>query len=165
MERMHMRKLEALIHNLESYVPQHALLHTKISKGSIGWHIEHCLLTIDVVVNALKRSDGQNYQRRFDFRRFYVLTSGKIPRGKVEAPTLVRPVADLDGASLRQHLSKCMENISIIEHLSSEHFFTHPFLGDFKLKPAVKFLAIHTHHHVNIIKDIIQEDHRCVPVN
>jgi hypothetical protein len=155
-------KLEALMSDLESYVPQHALLRSNVSKGNIGWHIEHSLLTIDAVVNTLKKSDCKNYRTRFHPGRLYVLTFGKIPRGKVKAPAVVQPVADYYKISLQLHLSQCRENLKTIEQLTSNHFFTHPFLGDFKLIPAIKFLGIHTHHHVKIIRDIVEDNDRAV---
>jgi hypothetical protein len=151
-----MKKLSDLIAILESKIAVHELINSSISKGSVGWHIEHTLLTFNTIIEALKKSDPANYKSRFDYRRLYVLLLGKIPRGKVKAPAVVQPKEDHNVDTLQQHISISKQNLKSLEDLQPSNFFTHPFLGDMNLKQAIRFLQVHTSHHVHIIDDIVR---------
>jgi hypothetical protein len=39
--------------------------------------------------------------------------------------------------------------------VSKDHFFEHPYFGKLKLKETIRFLEIHTTHHLSIIEDIV----------
>jgi hypothetical protein len=151
-----MKDVAHYISELEGKIQDQHLLNTHISKAAVGWHIEHSLLTLKVIINALKKSNPENYKSTFDIRRQVVMLLGMIPRGKVKAPAAVRPAETFTEASLRQHVLSVREALQSLDRLTPNHFFTHPFLGDFKLKPALKFMKVHTHHHLKIINDIIK---------
>lgn len=151
-----MRKLEHLISQLESNVRNCELTVAHISTGSVGWHIEHSLLVLDLVMEALAKSNPGDYKAKFDIRRSALMLTQKIPRGRIKAPTAVRPTINFNEATLQQHISLTRDRLRTIERLSAGKFFTHPFLGDFKLRPAIKFLMIHTQHHFRIIQDIVK---------
>lgn len=153
-----MKKLEAFIKELESKIPHHELVNPEVSKGSVGWHIEHSLLTLDVIIEALKRSNPDDYKWTLNFKRMLVYSIGKIPRGRAKAPTVVQPTADFNEETLTQHIATSKQKIKDLERLQSNHFFKHPFFGDLNLKPTLKFLHIHTKHHLAIIHDIIQSE-------
>ncbi|HVG16501.1 MAG TPA: DinB family protein [Chitinophagaceae bacterium] len=150
-----MRKLEQLISALESNISHQELIVPDISAGSVGWHIEHSLLVLNLVIGTLSKSDPSNYKKKFDIRRAAVLLIGKIPRGKIRAPKAVQPTTEFNRDSLQQHVHRTRDSLKTLERLSPGHYFTHPFLGDFKLAPAIKFLTIHTKHHYQIIQDIV----------
>lgn len=150
--------LEQLLRELEGYIPHQAHQDTAVSGGSVGWHIEHCLLTIDAVAQGLLRSQPEAYRSRFDLRRLVVMAVGKIPRGKVKAPKVVQPEGTHDTASLQAHLHRTRAQLQALSDLSPRHYFTHPFLGDFRLRPALRFLGIHTRHHLHIMQDILSRD-------
>ena len=147
-----------LLSELEKRIPDHVLLNPQISKAAVGWHIEHSLLVLNAIINGLQKTDPAQYKATFDWRRQVVLVLGIIPRGKIKAPTAVRPVETYNENSLQQHLAKVKANLENVNRLSPDHFFTHPFLGDFKLAPALKFMQIHTRHHLKIIRDIIRSN-------
>ncbi len=84
------------------------------------------------------------------------LCSWESPRGKVKAPKAVQPATNFNFETLHQHICLSREGLKTLEHLSAGHYFTHPFLGDFKLKAAVKFIKVHTNHHLHIINDIVR---------
>jgi len=152
-----MKKLEIIIAHLESHIPKHAYRNPEISKGSVGWHIEHALLTLNAVIDTMSRSDPAKYKKTFDIRRTVVMTMGKIPRGKAKAPAAVQPTLNFNAETLEQHIALSKEKIKTIEHLSPDRYFKHPFLGDFKVKVALRFLSIHTNHHLVIIEEIINK--------
>ncbi len=135
-----MEKLKKLIQDLESKIPNQEMFNPTISKSSVGWHIEHTLLTMNLVIGALQKSNPENYKRTFNFYRILVFAMNKIPRGKAKAPKIVQPKEDFNIESLRSH----------------KNYFEHPYFGHLTLKPTIKFLKIHTNHHLQIINDIIK---------
>jgi hypothetical protein len=151
-----MKKIFILLAELEKQIPHQGLLNPQVSKAAVGWHIEHALLTLQVISEALNRSTPSHYKSSFDMRRQVVMLLGIIPRGKVKAPTVVRPSQNYNEASLQQHLLTVKEGLKSLENVTPDHYFSHPFLGDFKLKPALKFMNVHTHHHLKIINDIMK---------
>ncbi len=153
-----MKQLEELVSRLENHIINQERMNPAISNGSVGWHIEHSLLTMNAVLEALGKSDPNAYRSAFNIKRVVVMLLGKIPRGKVKAPKAVQPTIDFNAASLQQHISVTKEKIKTLEQLSRDHFFTHPFLGDFKLKPSIRFLAVHTRHHLDIIEDVVRSN-------
>ena len=150
-----MKKLEELIDELESFIKDQEKVNPAISAGSTGWHIEHCLLTIDMVMEALRKSDPEQYQPKFNLWKNIVMISKRIPRGRAKAPKAVRPKNDHTIESLRQHISNTKTQLGIFDSLEKNHHFPHPYFGQMNLKQAVKFLRIHTCHHLKIMREII----------
>lgn len=151
-----MKNLEELISELESAIPHYQLINSTISTGSVGWHVEHTLLTLNLIIKELNKSNPKGYKWSFDIRRSFVLAVGKIPRGRVKAPSIVEPTIAFNEGTLQQHIALSKQSLKTIALLSPNNYFTHPFLGNFNLKPSVRFLKIHTNHHLKIINDIIK---------
>lgn len=153
-----MEKLKKLIQDLESKIPNQEILNPTISKSSVGWHIEHTLLTMNLVIGALQKSNPENYKRTFNFYRVLVFAMNKIPRGKAKAPKIVQPKEDFNIESLKSHLEKAKAKLAELNSLSNKNYFEHPYFGHLTLKPTIKFLEIHTNHHLQIINDIIKSN-------
>ena len=151
-----MEELKKLLVELENKIPNQELLNPLVSKSSVGWHIEHILLTMNLVIKSIHKSNPDNYKRTFNFNRLLVFTLNKIPRGKVKAPRMVRPQEDFTTDSLKSHLEKVKSNLEKLDTLSANNYFEHPFMGQLNLKPTIRFIKIHTKHHINIIKEIIE---------
>ncbi len=145
-----------MISQLEEKISDHKRINDKISKASVGWHIEHSLLTLNQIIDALSKSDPAHYKHRFDVRRMMLMMLGKIPRGRIKAPKAVRPAEGYTAETLKQHVSVTRTKLKTLDHLTDGHYFKHPFLGDFKRKPAIKFMGLHTRHHLHIIKEILE---------
>ncbi len=150
-----MNKLAELLKELDSKINIQERVNEKVSASSVGWHIEHSLLTIDIITEALKHSNPDRFKRRFSVAAVYVFTTGKIPRGRAQSPDSVRPKNNLNAASLKEHIHKTNAKIKVLEILTRNNYFEHPYFGKLNLKPAMKFLLIHTKHHIRIINDII----------
>ena len=127
----------------------------KISKSCVGWHIEHALLTIDAIVEALKRSNPKDYKWTFSLTRILVFTLNKIPRGRAQSPASVQPAKNFTIDTLKDHIYISKQKMGALESLKPNNYFKHPFFGKLNLKPAIKFIEIHTKHHINIINDIL----------
>lgn len=149
------KKMELLLAELEHSVPFYNKKKESISQSDAGWHIEHSLLTIDQIIARLSQSKNNRYKRAFSFPRFIVMTTGIIPRGRAQSPRSVQPAGDINPETLQRHLAITSEKLIELVLLDKEQFFEHPYFGHLKLKQAVRFLEIHTRHHVKIIRDII----------
>ncbi|MEP6584830.1 MAG: DUF1569 domain-containing protein [Ginsengibacter sp.] len=153
-----MKKLKSLINQLESNFGNIAYSNPAISKGSVGWHIDHTLLTTNAVIKAIEKSNPAEYKSKFSFVKFYILTSQKIPRARIEAPAQVRPIENFTDEDVRNHFKICYDSIKKLDAFKKNNFFPHPFFGHLNLKPSIKFLEIHTRHHLRIINDILKAD-------
>ena len=151
-----MKNLEILLDQFESRIPLFEKENLAISKSNIGWHIEHSLLTLNGVIKFLTHSNPKDYKWKFNFIRIIVLKTGKIPRGKAKAPQIVVPKDTISKTQLLANLEQTRKLILELETISNDHYFEHPFLGKLKKKAAIRFLEIHTNHHLKIIEDIIK---------
>lgn len=149
-----MKYLDTLLDRLESKIPFLETTNQEISRTNVGWHIEHCLLTISGVTNFLVQSNPKDYKWNFSLIRILVLFRKKIPRGRAKAPKLVIPDDNLTQESLQTHVSRTRNAIKELGLLSKDHYFKHPYFGNLKLEQTICFLEIHTQHHLSIIDDI-----------
>jgi hypothetical protein len=148
-------KLKATIDELESWIPKRELTNSDISKSSVGWQIGHSLQVLNSVVKLLPKSNPKDYKWKFSFYRTLILTVGKIPRGKAKAPRAVRPEEqDTSEEELRILVEKVRTRLDEALKGDSKSYFDHPYFGLLDLKTSVRFMEVHTKHHLDIIRDI-----------
>ncbi|WP_026763747.1 DUF1569 domain-containing protein [Sediminibacterium salmoneum] len=152
-----MKPLQQLLIELESFVPAAENSNPTVSSVNVGWHIDHCLLVINQIVNAMERSDPAEYEYRFNFKRWIAFTLNKFPRGVAKAPRQVRPLEAFDADKIPSTIVQTKNSLSLFIRLQPNQFFVHPFFGKLNQKAALKMLTIHTAHHLAIIKDILKQ--------
>lgn len=150
-----MDKLVKHISALESAIPTHDQLNNSVSLASVGWHIEHSLKAIMLITAAVKRSDPKTYKRKFNFWKAIVYTTNRIPRGRAKAPKAVQPAGEINADKLQKMITDTLIVIKDLPALKKDNYFEHPYFGNLNLRATIKFLNIHTKHHLKIIKDII----------
>jgi hypothetical protein len=128
----------------------------KISKGSIGWHLDHSLKVINSVFEGLKTSNPLEYKKEFNKMRFFVFLIGSFPRGKAKSPKRVLPPEIILKKDIESQLDIAITNLKDIDKLDRNQFFTHPLFKQLNKKQTVKFLRLHTNHHLKIVKDILK---------
>ena len=151
-----MNSLNNLLLQLENHIPNLEKTNSRVSNSTIGWQIDHCLLVINGVIGQVEISNPTEFKSKFNFNRFMVFTTGKIPRGKIRAPKVVTPFDVATAEELKSKIEIAKNNISKLNNLPKNSFFKHPFLSNLNLKQTEKFLAIHTKHHLKIIEDILK---------
>ncbi|MEO6547869.1 MAG: hypothetical protein ABIN94_07705 [Ferruginibacter sp.] len=151
-----MKKLEMLINTIESKIAYATILRPAISTSSVGWHIQHVLLTINQIINTIQQSDPAQYKPKFTTAKLFIFTFKKIPRGKVQAPRSVRPAENFNVEDINTNLTNCYSLLKILPFLNENNFFEHPFFGHLNVKASIKFLEIHTDHHLRIMLDILK---------
>ncbi len=153
-----MDKLLKLLNELESKIPNSERLNLSVSKSSVGWHIEHTLITTIEIIKALKNSMPQDYKWKFNPARVFVYAINKIPRGKGRAPQSVLPKGLIVTDNLSKNIQVAKMKVKELSDLHSNNYFEHPYFGKLNLKPSIKFLKLHTRHHIKIINDITKPD-------
>ncbi len=151
-----MKSLAALINDFENKLPFFEQKKEAVSQVTVGWHVEHSLLALIKMITAVEHSTPADYKWKFNLKRSIVLGLGKIPRGKAKVPDSVKPAAEISLANIKGLMEKAIQKAELFEKLSQDKFFTHPVFGDVQLKQARRIIAIHTHHHIKIIDDIIK---------
>jgi hypothetical protein len=150
-----MQELSKLIKSLEEKIPMMDAANTQISSAKVGWHIQHSLLVVNSIINGLKQSDPNTYQWKFNLNKTLIFTLGKIPRGKGKAPKVVQPKEEITQATLLESVEKANISVAELNNVQKNQYFLHPYFGHLNLKPTIKFLKIHTKHHLKIINDIL----------
>ena len=150
-----MKSLEKVLKDLENKIANQNAFNEKVSKSDVAWHIDHSLKVILAVTEALKKSNPTEYQWKFNFKRQLVYTLGFIPRGKGKAPKAVQSFEEITHQSIEQQFKKAAVALGELQQLDKNSNFQHPYFGSLNLKPTLKFLKLHTHHHIKIMNDII----------
>lgn len=148
-----MKNINKQVDELDGFIPNWESVNEAVSASNVGWQIEHCLLVILAVIGSLKKSEPNNFKWKFTPIKYLIFWRKAIPRGKVRAPKYVSS-ENYDETTLKAHVETCRRELSDFEKLGNEQFFTHPIFGDLRKKEAVKFLWIHTEHHLKIIREI-----------
>ncbi len=151
-----MKPLHHILLQLENHIPNLDKTNSKVSNSTVGWQIDHSLLVINSIVEQLEISNPNEFQPKWNFPKFMVFTTGKIPRGKAKAPKVVIPTQVATQEELKDKLETAKNNILKLNSFSENSFFKHPFFKDLNVKQTEKFLVIHTKHHLKIIQDILR---------
>lgn len=147
--------MQKQIKELKSYFSIKDKKKESVSNATIGWQIDHILKVIFGVISSLQKSNPKDYQWKFNALRTTILTSGIIPRGKGKAPEVVNSKKEIfETAALEELLEKVNQKLIALEKLAPDAFFEHPYFGSLNKKNAIKFLTVHTEHHLKIIRDI-----------
>lgn len=152
---MQLKKLEKLIVEIESHIPQREMINKSVSSVSVGWHIEHILMATVVITEQLLRSDPAQYQWKLNSNRLLIFFLNSIPRGKGKAPATVIPKDKTSLARVEKYLEIVKEKLRAIERIQANSFIQHPYLGMLNRNASVRFMCIHVKHHLAIIQDIL----------
>jgi hypothetical protein len=79
-----------------------------------------------------------------------------IPRGKANAPKVVLPSTDLNQQLLEDSIKHTFQALNYLKDCQENQYFMHPYFGALNKNQTIRFLSIHTHHHLKIIADIIK---------
>ena len=150
-----MKKVEAQLKELSELLKFCNNTNKTVSEASVGWHIEHSLLVIKQITATVAQSDPKLFKSKFNFNRIWVFLFSYIPRGKAQAPRVVIPAAELSIDLLEDSIKQTHQALVYLKDCETNQYFMHPFFGALNRDQTIKFLFIHTKHHLKIIKDII----------
>lgn len=153
---MSIDSLEKKLELMESYIPNFEKSNSKISKVSVGWHLDHSLKVVNGVINTMKTSDISLYENNFTFLGKVFFMIGHFPKGRAKAPKRVLPPAVILQDDILLQINKAKERIHQISSLDDNAYFQHPIFGNINKTRALRFLEIHTNHHLKIVKSIVK---------
>ncbi|MBL4734526.1 MAG: hypothetical protein JKY18_04140, partial [Flavobacteriales bacterium] len=148
--------LEKKILELTQAIAYSEKIKKSISEVGVNWHIDHSLKVILKICDQLKKSDPKKYKWNFNPLRLYICSNGSLPRGKGKAPGSVVATGKIHLDGLNKQLEQGKKALKEIETLPPESYFKHQYFGGLNLKVSIKFLEVHTEHHLKIIRDIIE---------
>jgi hypothetical protein len=151
-----MDKLLKLVDQLTLQLPNADRMNNDVSNASVGWHIEHSCLVIIKIAETIANSDSNNYAAKFNFTKIMVFLTGKFPRGRAKAPQVVMPIENITKSHLEQSILKAKTAIMDLNNCEKNKHFLHPIFGSLNAPETIKFLGIHTNHHLLIIRDILK---------
>ncbi|WP_312762280.1 DUF1569 domain-containing protein [Epilithonimonas sp.] len=151
-----MENIQNQLRKIESLLPEIDKENLQVSKASVGWHLEHSLLILNGSLKGLTITNPENYKPKFSIKKFVFLNFGLIPRGKIKSPMQFFPLETPTKESIEKLLNLAKERLEAVKNLPSKSYITHPFLGDFDKKTTLKFLGLHTNHHLKIVGDILK---------
>ncbi|MEL7530786.1 MAG: DUF1569 domain-containing protein [Bacteroidota bacterium] len=140
----------------ESHIPAKDTSDTTVSKVSVAWHLDHGLKVINRIYAALQKSEPSQYKKSYSFTRYAVYLAGAMPRGVGKAPKMVLPPEQILSEDILQQLTEARGNIDKLKQLPSRAHFKHPVFGVLNRDQSIRFLEIHTEHHLKIIRDILR---------
>ena len=143
------------LQSLEEYLPHYQAVAPEVSTASVGWHLFHCSKVIAGVCKALTFADPAAYEPQANALRDQVFASGKISRGTAQAPKTALPPESFAEDEIKNILAKAEEKLERVQELPDNAFFHHPFFGSLNKADTLRFLEIHTNHHLNIIREIV----------
>lgn len=86
-----MKSLNRQLSKLKTSVEYGEKENIKVSKANVAWHIEHSLLVIIKMTEAVGKSEPDKYRRQFNFKRELVFILREFSRGRGKAPDDVNP--------------------------------------------------------------------------
>jgi len=147
--------LEAHFEKIKYYFPHLDARNEKVSKVDVAWQLDHSLQVLIEVSKAILASDPQAYQAQFNLRFELLSLLNWFPRGKGKAPKAVVPQEKSTAEGLSTKLAEAKQLLKQLEDLSDKHYFDHPLFGQIKKQRALRFLEMHTEHHLKIVREII----------
>ena len=100
-----MSSQDYLLQQLKEVLPYYQKSANNVSKRGIDWQIDHCLKVISSVGKAIIKSDPKEYKPKFNLVRFYIMSTGHIPRGKGRAPKAVNVKDEISLSDLEQQFT------------------------------------------------------------
>ncbi|MEZ4797177.1 MAG: DUF1569 domain-containing protein [Flavobacteriaceae bacterium] len=153
------KKPESLIpfvKKLESYLPVKDKRNAAVTTSDAAWQIDHSLKVINLVCETLLKSNPENYKSNFNKWRLLLFTIGYFPRGKVKAPKFVRPPEIITLQDLNTQIQLACQNIEMLKTAHRHVHFKHFIFGVLNKNRTIRFLQLHTNHHLKIIRDILK---------
>ena len=129
----------------------------EVSKSDVAWHLDHMLKVINRITETLEASDPEAYEGSFNFTKIASLTAGFIPRGRAQSPQSVRPPEIILTKDIFKQLTEARRNIETLQTLEAKANFAHPIFGMLDKAQTIRFLEVHTNHHLKIIADILEQ--------
>jgi hypothetical protein len=134
-----------------------ALRVERVSLWSIGLQVDHILKVLEAGQRLLAE-ESPTLPRGMNLVGRFALATGWVPRGVGKSPKGVLPVeqgaTELAGRSSELRKIYCERPLPAHVRDNPRPVFKHPYFGGLSAAQGLRFLVIHTHHHMKIVADI-----------
>lgn len=148
-------KIRSQLSQIEAYIPHFEVVNKSVSKVSVGWQLDHSLKVINGVIKTMSNSNPTDYKRNLNLSRIVLFGLNFIPRGKAKAPKVVLPPEIISKQDLLKQLYTAKDLLEGIDQLDEANHFKHFVFGTLSKKQTLRFLDLHTNHHLKIARDIL----------
>ena len=143
------------IDELEAWIPERDRFCESVSGWTVGMQVHHALQVIESVAVMVAESEPGAKKPGFSFWRTVTMVTGRIPRGRAKAPKGVRPPEQPSLDELERMARVARESLQRLVDADPESYFNHHIFGVVQRDPAIRFVDIHSRHHLRIIKEIV----------
>lgn len=150
-------RLKAKLDEVASYVAVRDSKNPEVSEAAVSWHMDHIFLVVNEIYETVEESEESDFKNEFNMTRAYVFTFNSIPRGRATAPESVRPKDNIDIDAIQIHYDQALATVEKFSELPENKHINHPVFGTINRDQTIKFLTIHTEHHLKIIRDILKD--------
>lgn len=157
MSKKRIIRLKNQLLKIEEYIPLKDKRNESVSKAGIGWQLDHTLKVFIKVSEWTANSNPEDYKWNFNFMRLVMFPLCYIPRGKGKAPKHVLPPEIITLEDLNNQVETAKNHIRILNNLPDGVYFKHFLFGMLTKKQTLRFIEMHTKHHLKIIRDILKK--------
>ncbi len=144
-----------LLSEIEGNISNKDFKKASVSQSTIGWQLDHALKVVNGICGMMVNSNPEDYKADFNPIRIILFTLGFIPRGRGKAPKIVLPPEVITEDDLLKQLAQAKINLEAIKPLPKTSYFKHFLFGTLSKKQTIRFIEIHTKHHLKIVRDIL----------
>ncbi|MFP4844829.1 DUF1569 domain-containing protein [Winogradskyella sp. PE311] len=148
--------LNPLLKKIENTIQYRDRINPEISQVDVAWQLDHILKVINGVTQTLENSNPEDYKNSINAMRVLSLTTNYIPRGKAQSPDRVKPPEIILTEDIYKQLEEAKVNISKLSKLDENSNFEHFVFGQMNKAQTIRFIEVHTNHHLKIIGDILK---------
>lgn len=162
-------ELGALYATIEELLTRAPAALQAVQPARSGWsgeqHLAHVALANELVLRNLKSlaegrghlivRGGEPHPRALE-----LLAAGRLPRGEAQAPRMVRPPERVQPELLREWLADGRTALAALDArtlVPSELKIPHQALGPLDAPQWARFAVVHTHHHLAIVRELLQD--------
>lgn len=157
MTKKHFVKLNTILTQIEEHIPFHEKTNVSISESSVGWQLDHSLKVIHAVCAVMIKTKPEKYKKEFNLKRVVLFSLCYIPRGKAKAPKAVTPPDLITKEDLLNQLKEAKIQIENTKSLPKTSHFIHHVFGMLSKQQTLRFLEVHSKHHLKIVNDILNK--------
>jgi len=130
----------------------------KISAWSVGQQLDHLLNVAEGVFSRLT-GEGEEVVGGINVTGRILLGIGWLPRGVGKSPKAVLPAEAPGAAELGERLTRLRGDYRDLRFrtallASRRRLLRHPYFGALDCAQSLRFVAVHTRHHLKIVRDI-----------
>jgi len=143
------------IDQMRDLVARSTVSAAEVSGWCVGQQIQHCCLAMRTIVAGVERTEGQPAKENLSVIGRVIFATGRIPRGRAQAPKSVVVDEAPSEEELIESIEKSRTAVQELDPNVKTGYFVHHIFGVLGQARVLRFLEIHNGHHLRIVRDIL----------